>query len=123
VCARAKRKAFDPTSHAATSRSRTSELRDREAVAFAVDPKMDPSVRVRYVSSGQRSPAAVGPSLQKRIGQGVPHFKIGRAEFDRVEFPRLRGHLSAWPVWVGREDGVHVQAEVLPSAVPGRVSS
>ena len=34
----------------------------------------------------------------------------------RSEFPRFRGHLSAWPVWVELEDGVHVKAEgVSPS--------
>jgi SAM-dependent methyltransferase len=40
-----------------------------------------------------------------------------------VDFPRFRGHLSAWPVWVGQEDGVHVQAKGVPPAVPGFVSS
>jgi transposase len=40
-----------------------------------------------------------------------------------LEFPRFRGHLSAWPVWVGREDGVHVRAEALHEAVSGGVSA
>jgi hypothetical protein len=41
----------------------------------------------------------------------------------RLEISLFRGHRSAWPVWAGREDGVHVQAGVLPSAGSGRVSS
>jgi hypothetical protein len=41
----------------------------------------------------------------------------------RLEFPRFRGHLSAWPVWVGLEDGVHVRAEALHEAVSGGVSA
>jgi len=40
-----------------------------------------------------------------------------------LEFPRFRGHLSAWPVWAGREDGVHVKAEGVHKAVSGGVSA
>lgn len=40
-----------------------------------------------------------------------------------VDFTAFRGHLSARPVWVGQEDGVHVQAKGVPPAVSGRVSS
>lgn len=40
-----------------------------------------------------------------------------------VEFPRFRGHLSAWPVWAGQEDGVHVQAKGVPRAVSGCVQA
>ena len=40
-----------------------------------------------------------------------------------VKRPRFRGHLSAWPVWVGLEDGVHGKAEGVSAAVSGRVSS
>jgi YD repeat-containing protein len=41
--------------------------------------------------------------------------------FQYVEFPRFCGHLSAWAVRPGKEDGVHVQDPVstsLPRAVP-----
>jgi len=45
------------------------------------------------------------------------------AIYRTMEFPRFRGHLSAWPVWVGREDGVHVKAEGVHQAVSGGVSA
>jgi hypothetical protein len=41
----------------------------------------------------------------------------------RLEFPRFGGHLRAWPVWVGLEDGVHVEAKGVPPAVSGCVPS
>jgi transposase len=38
-----------------------------------------------------------------------------------VEFPRFRGHLSAWSVRTGQKDGVHVQTEAVPQGVPAAV--
>jgi hypothetical protein len=56
--------------------------------------------------------------LSVEQAQVTEHAKVGD-----VEFPRFRGHLSAWPVWVGLEDGVHVRAEALHEAVSGGVSA
>jgi hypothetical protein len=42
-----------------------------------------PSTRLRYVSSGPEL-KAIDPSLQDEIDQGVSHFEIGRAEFNRA---------------------------------------
>src|SRR5205823_3588027 len=40
-----------------------------------------------------------------------------------MELPLFVGHLSAWPVWVGLEDGVHVKAKGVHEAVPGGISA
>jgi hypothetical protein len=45
------------------------------------------------------------------------------ATYRSLEFPRFRGHLSAWPVWAELEDGVHVRAEALHEAVSRGVSA
>jgi hypothetical protein len=42
-----------------------------------------PSTKLKYVSSGPEL-EAIGPGLQEQVGQGVSHFEIGRAEFDRA---------------------------------------
>jgi hypothetical protein len=43
---------------------------------YAVDAQLDPSTRLRYVSSGPEL-ASVGHGLQERIAHGVSHFEIG----------------------------------------------
>jgi hypothetical protein len=50
---------------------------------FASDAELDPSTKLRYVSSGPFL-ASVSPALQDKIGHGVSHFEIGRPEFDRA---------------------------------------
>jgi hypothetical protein len=50
---------------------------------YAVDARLDPSTRLRYVSSGPEL-ASVGPALQERVGHGVSHFEIGGTEFRRA---------------------------------------
>jgi hypothetical protein len=42
-----------------------------------------PDTKVKYVTSGPEL-EDIGPGLQEQVGQGVSHFEIGRAEFDRA---------------------------------------
>jgi hypothetical protein len=42
-----------------------------------------PSTKLTYVSSGPEL-KAIGPGLQEQVDQGVSHFEIGRAEFDKA---------------------------------------
>jgi hypothetical protein len=69
------------------------------------------------VASNKITQTGAAPPFPRATG--VPALLHG----DGLEFPRFRGHLSAWPVWAGREDGVHVRAEALHEAVSGGVPS
>jgi hypothetical protein len=69
------------------SRPELRELHANPVIAkrwpFAVDADLNPSARVRFVSSGPEL-AAVGAGLQGQIGHGVSHFEIGWPEFERA---------------------------------------
>ncbi len=50
---------------------------------YAARVALRPSTKLEYVSSGPEL-AAIAPELQARVGHGVSHFEIGRAEFERA---------------------------------------
>jgi len=50
---------------------------------YAAKVSLRPSAKLTYVSSGPEL-AEVGHGLQEQVGQGVSHFEIGRADFDRA---------------------------------------
>ena len=69
------------------SAPRLSDVHPNPVVAkrwpYAAKVSLSPSTKLEYVSSGPNL-ADIAPSLQKKVGQGVSHFEIGRAEFDRA---------------------------------------
>jgi hypothetical protein len=50
---------------------------------YAAPVSLRPETRLDRVSAGPEL-AEVGPGLQQKVGHGVSHFEIGRAEFDRA---------------------------------------
>lgn len=50
---------------------------------YAASASLNPSTRLEYVSSGPEL-AAVAAGLQGKVGHGVSHFEIGRADFERA---------------------------------------
>jgi hypothetical protein len=50
---------------------------------YAAPVTLRPETKLKFVSSGPLL-EEVGPDLQTKIGHGVSHFEIGRAQFDRA---------------------------------------
>lgn len=50
---------------------------------YAAKVSLRPTTKLEYVSSGPEL-ADIAPALQEKVGHGVSHFEIGRAEFDRA---------------------------------------
>ena len=73
----------------------------------------------RATAADKADPSAAGGTAN--AGDKVAAVAVGFAPTFFMEFPRFHGHLSAWPVWVGQEDGVHVKAEGVRQAVSGGV--
>ena len=50
---------------------------------YVAKASLRPSTKLQYVSSGPEL-AQIGPGPQEQVGHGVPHYEIGRAEFERA---------------------------------------
>lgn len=93
------------------------------AVHYFAPPGRSRPNRIRPQSSIQRVESQMARRRTSVDGFSAEQLDSHQPEAVGMEFPRFRGHLSAWPVWAGQEDGVHAKAEGVPRAVSGRVPS